>query len=67
MLIPLTLFAQDDPKPATEEGNDLDMNGVVALFKESETLEEFEEKLNIQENEVLSFTSMIIGFENPHH
>ena len=28
------------------------MNGVDALFKESESLEEFEEKLNTQENEV---------------
>lgn len=52
MLIPLTLFAQDDPKHATEKGEDLDMNGVGLLFKESETLEEFEEKLNTQENEV---------------
>ena len=52
MLIPLALFAQDDPEPATEKGEYLDMNGVGALFKESETLEEFEEKLNTQENEV---------------
>ncbi len=46
------LTAQDAPQPATEEGEDLDLSGVVALFKESETLEEFEEKLNSEEAEV---------------
>ena len=52
LLASLNLLAQDDPQPATEEGEDLDLNGVVALFKESETLEEFEQKLNSEENEV---------------
>jgi len=46
------LTAQDAPQPATEEGEDLDLSGVAALFKESETLEEFEEKLNSEEAEV---------------
>ena len=52
LLASLNLLAQDDPQPATEEGEDLDLNGVAALFKESETLEEFEQKLNSEENEV---------------
>ena len=59
ILLPLILLfafasssAQDDPAPATEEGEDLDLNGVAALFKESESLEEFEEKLNSEESEV---------------
>ncbi len=40
------VYAQDAPEPATEEGEDLDLQAVASLFKESETLEEFEEKLN---------------------
>jgi hypothetical protein len=58
MIVPLivfystTIIAQDTPQPATEEGEDLDLQGVATLFKESETLEEFEEKLNSEEAEV---------------
>lgn len=34
------------------EGDNLDLNGVLELFKESENLEEFEHKLNTEENGV---------------
>jgi len=51
-IISVPLFSQDAPEPATEEGEDLDLQGVASLFKESETLEEFEEKLNSEETEV---------------
>ncbi len=47
-----SIVAQEAPQPATEEGEDLDLQGVAALFKDSETLEEFEEKLNSEEAEV---------------
>ena len=52
LLFSFQILAQDEPQPATEEGEDLDLSGVAALFKESETLEEFEEKLNSEEAEV---------------
>lgn len=47
--MPFSIYAQE---PATEEGEDLDLQGVAALFKDSESLEEFEQKLNSEDQEV---------------
>jgi hypothetical protein len=38
--------------PATEAGEDFDLYGAIGLFEESEDLQDFEKKLNRQENEV---------------
>jgi hypothetical protein len=51
-IIGAPVLAQDAPEPATEEGEDLDLQGVASLFKDSESLEEFEEKLNSEDQEV---------------
>jgi hypothetical protein len=52
MFISIPMLAQDAPEPATEEGEDLDLQGVASLFKDSESIEEFEEQLNSEETEV---------------
>jgi hypothetical protein len=38
--------------PATEQGNNLELGAVLELFKESESLEQFEKKLNDEKNGV---------------
>lgn len=50
-LFVLNLRAQE-LTPATEAGEDFDLYGVVGLFEESEDLEDFEKKLNSQDNDV---------------
>ena len=38
--------------PATEAGEDFDLYGVIGLFEESEDLEDFEKKINSEDNDV---------------
>ncbi len=38
--------------PATEAGEDFDLYGVISLFEQSEDLEDFEKKLNSEDNDV---------------
>lgn len=38
--------------PATEAGEDFDLYGVLGLFEESEDLEDFEKKINSEDNDV---------------
>jgi cell division septation protein DedD len=38
--------------PATEAGEDFDLYGVIGLFEESEDFEDFEKKINSEENDV---------------
>lgn len=46
-----TIVAQDET-PATEAGEDFDLEAVVGLFEEAEDLEDFEKKINEEENEI---------------
>ena len=38
--------------PATEAGEDFDLYGVIGLFEDSKDLEDFEKKLNGEDNDV---------------
>jgi hypothetical protein len=51
MLFGITGFAQVQDSTGLE-GDNLDLNGVMELFKESESVEDFEKKLNTEENGV---------------
>jgi hypothetical protein len=51
LLITPALLAQD-AEPATEAAEDLDLYGVAELLKESESIEDFEKRLNQASNEV---------------
>jgi hypothetical protein len=51
LLITPALLAQD-AEPATEAAEDLDLYGVAELLKESESIEDFEKRLNQESNEV---------------
>ncbi len=57
LLIHLILFviftvSAQEQTPATEAGEDFDLEGVVAIFEEAEDLEDFEKRLNDGKNEV---------------
>jgi hypothetical protein len=45
------VFGQEQT-PATEAGEDFDLYGVIGLFEESEDLEDFEKKINGEDNDV---------------
>jgi len=51
LLVIFTANAQEQT-PATEAGEDFDLEGVIAIFEESEDLEDFEKKLNDKKNEI---------------
>jgi hypothetical protein len=51
LLITPALLAQD-AEPATEAAENLDLYGVAELLKDSESLEDFEKRLNQESNEV---------------
>lgn len=45
------VFAQEQT-PATEAGEDFDLYGVIGLFEDAEDLEDFEKRINQEENEI---------------
>jgi len=51
LLVSSFIYAQDQ-EPATEAGEDFDLYGVLGIFEESEDLEDFEKKINSEENDV---------------
>jgi len=47
-----SLLLAQEQEPATEAGEDFDLSGVIGIFEESEDLEDFEKKINSEENDV---------------
>ena len=52
LLLVNTLLIAQEQEPATEAGEDFDLSGVLGIFEESEDLEDFEKKINSEENDV---------------
>lgn len=52
LLLMLCYVYAQEQTPATEAGEDFDLYGVIGLFEDSEDLEDFEKKLNGEDNDV---------------
>lgn len=52
LLLMLCYVYAQEHTPATEAGEDFDLYGVIGLFEESEDLEDFEKKINGEDNDV---------------
>lgn len=52
LLIMFNIVYAQEQTPATEAGEDFDLYGVIGIFEESEDLEDFEKKLNSEDNDV---------------
>jgi len=52
ILLSNSILIAQEQEPATEAGEDFDLYGVLGIFEESEDLEDFEKKINSEDNDV---------------